>query len=66
MTGSVRGMGRNTAVLWTLVAFFAGTILFGALRRATADSSTGVVVLVQVGALALVIGVIVLVVRKLR
>jgi len=59
-------MPRNTAVLWTLVAFFAGTILFGALRRATEHSSAAVAVLVQVGALAVVIGVIVLVVRRLR
>ena len=59
-------MPRNTAVLWTIVAFFAGTLLFGSLRRATEDSSTAVAVLVQVAALALVIGVIVLVVRRLR
>ena len=59
-------MGRNTAVLWTLVAFFAGTILFGALRRATEGSSTVVVVLVQLGALAVVLAVIVLVLRRLR
>jgi membrane protein DedA with SNARE-associated domain len=59
-------MSRNTTLLWTLVAFFAGTLLFGFLRQATEDSSTAVVVLVQVGALAVVIGVILLVVRKLR
>jgi hypothetical protein len=59
-------MRRNTPVLWTLVAFFAGTILFGALRRATEHSSTAVTVLVQVGALAVVLGVILLVVRRLR
>jgi hypothetical protein len=57
---------RNTTLLWTLVAFFAGTLLFGFLRRATEHSSTAVAVLVQVAALALVIGVIVLVVRRLR
>jgi hypothetical protein len=56
----------NTTVLWALVAFFAGTLLFGALRRATEDSSTAVTLLVQVGALAVVIGVVVLVVRRLR
>ena len=65
--GSVRAvMRRNTTVLWTLVAFFAGTLVFGSLRRATEDSSTGVVVLVQLGALAVIIGVVVLVVRRLR
>ena len=59
-------MSRNTTLLWTLVAFFAGTLLFGFLRQATEDSSTAVGVLVQVGALAVVIGVILLVVRRLR
>jgi len=59
-------MGRNTTLLWTLVAFFAGTLLFGFLRRATEGSSAAVTVLVQVAALAVVIGVIVLVVRRLR
>jgi uncharacterized membrane protein YgdD (TMEM256/DUF423 family) len=57
---------RNATLLWTLVVFFAGTLLFGSLRRATEDASTGVAVLVQVGALALLIGVVVLVVRRLR
>jgi hypothetical protein len=59
-------MRRNTMLLWTFVAFFAGTLLFGSLRRATEDSSTAVTVLVQLAALAVVIGVIVLVVRRLR
>lgn len=53
-------------MLWTLVAFFAGTLLFGALRRVTENSSTVVAVVVQLGALAVVIGIIVLVVRRLR
>ena len=57
---------RNTTLLWTLVVFLGGSVLFGSLRRATEDSSTGVTVLVQVAALALVIGVIVLIARRLR
>ncbi len=57
---------RNTTLLWSFVAFFAGTLLFGGLRRATEDSSTAVTLLVQLGALAVVIGVVVLVVRRLR
>jgi hypothetical protein len=56
---------RNT-ILWTLVLFFGASILFGTLHRATEDSSTGVTVAVQVGALALVIAGIVLIVRLLR
>ena len=59
-------MLNNATLLWTLVAFFAGTLLFGSLRRATEDSSRAVAVLVQVGALALVVGVVVLVVRWRR
>lgn len=58
-------MDRNT-LLWTLVLFFGASILFGSLRKATEDSSTGVTVAVQVGALALVIAGIVIVVRALR
>jgi membrane protein DedA with SNARE-associated domain len=54
---------RNAMLLWTMVAFLGGWVLFGSLRRATEDSSTAVSVLVQVGALAVVIGVVVLVVR---
>ena len=56
----------NRMWAWTLVLFFGGTVLFGGLRRATEDSSTGVVVAVQLGALALVIAVLVVVVRRLR
>lgn len=59
-------MSGNTQLLWTLVAFFAGTLLFSSLRRLTEDSSTAVALLVQVGALAVVIGIVVLVVRRLR
>jgi hypothetical protein len=40
--------------------------LFGLLRRATEDASTGVTVAVQVGALVLLIAAIVLVVRRLQ
>ena len=53
-------------LMWTLVLFFGGTVLFGGLRNATEDSSTGVVVAVQVGALAVVIIGVVLVVRRIR
>jgi hypothetical protein len=56
---------RNT-VLWTLVLFFGASILFASLRRATEDSSTGVTVAVQLGALGLVVLGIVIVVRTLR
>jgi len=57
---------NQRAVLWVLVVFFGGSVLFGGLRRLTEDESTGVVVAVQLGALALVIAVVVVVVRRLR
>jgi membrane protein DedA with SNARE-associated domain len=59
-------MRSNATLLWTLVAFFAGTLLFGTLRRATEDSSTTVAVLVQLVALVLIVGFVVLVVRIRR
>jgi membrane protein DedA with SNARE-associated domain len=59
-------MRRDSPLLWTIVVFVAGSLLFGGLRRATEDSSTAVTVLVQVGALALVVGLLVIVTRRLR
>ena len=58
-------MNQN-AVLWVLVVFFGGSVVFGGLRRLTEDEPTGVVVAVQLGALALIVTVVVLVVRRLR
>ena len=59
-------MRRNSPLLWTVIVFLAGSVLFGTLRRATEDSSTAVTVLVQVGALVVVIAALVLVTRRLR
>jgi len=56
-------MDRDT-VLWVLVLFFGGTVLFGGLRRLTEDQSAGVTIAAQLGALALVIGVIVIFVKR--
>ena len=56
----------RTSLLWTLVLFFGASLLFSALRRATEDSATGVAIAVQVGALVLLIGGIVVVVRRLQ
>ena len=58
-------MDRNT-ILWTLVAFFGASLVFGLLRRLTEDSSAGVAVAVQLGALAAVIAAVVLIVRRFR
>jgi len=56
---------RN-AVLWTLVVFFGASIMFGALRNATEGESAGVQPLVQVGAALLLVGAIVVFVRRRR
>jgi len=56
---------RN-AVLWTLVVFFGASIMFGALRNATEGESAGVQLLVQVGAALLLVGAIVVFVRRRR
>jgi uncharacterized membrane protein YhaH (DUF805 family) len=58
-------LNQNT-LLWVLVVFFGGSVIFGALRRLTEDEPLGVVIAVQLGALALVIAAVVLVVRRLR
>ena len=58
-------MDRNT-VLWTIAVFFGASIMFTMLRRATEDSSTAVTLLVQLGAGLLLVGVIVLIVRRNR
>jgi len=57
-------MRGNSTFVWAIVLFLGGWLLFGALRDATEDSGTAVSLLVQVAALAVIIGVIVLVVRR--
>jgi hypothetical protein len=56
---------RDT-VLWTLVVFFGASILFAAVRDATKDEGAGVALLAQVGVGALVVGAIVVFVRRRR
>ena len=56
-------MDRDS-VLWVLVVFFGGSVLFGGLRRLTEDESTGVTIAVQVGALALVVAGLAIFVRR--
>jgi hypothetical protein len=57
---------NERTLLWVLVVFFGGSVLFAGLRRLTEDSPTGVVIAVQLGALAAVTAVIVIMVRRLR
>jgi MYXO-CTERM domain-containing protein len=56
---------RDT-VLWTLVVFFGASIMFAAIRNATEDESAGVQLLAQLGAALLVVGAIVVIVRRRR
>ena len=56
-------MDRNS-VLWTLVVFFGATIVFRAIRTATEDEPVGLTLLLAVAALAVMIGAIVLIVRR--
>src|SRR4051812_24588029 len=54
----------RTSLLWTIVLFFGASIMFALIRRATEDSSTAVTIGAQVAALALLIGAIVILVRR--
>jgi hypothetical protein len=56
---------RDT-VLWTLVVFFGASILFAAVRDATKDEGTGVALLAQVAVGALLVGAIVVYIRRRR
>lgn len=56
-------MDRNT-VLWVLVLFFGASVAFGGLRQLTEDEGTAVTLGVQLAALALIVGAILLVVRR--
>jgi hypothetical protein len=56
----------RTTVLWTIVAFFGASIAFAMLNRATEDSSRAVALGAQVALLAVIVGAIVLVIRRMR
>lgn len=53
-------------MLWTLVVFFGASILFAAVREATKDEGAGVALLAQLGVGALLVGAIVVFVRRRR
>ena len=61
----VRPVNRDT-VLWTLVLFFGASIMFGVIRNATEDESTGVSLGLQLFAGLLLIGAVILFVRRQR
>jgi LPXTG-motif cell wall-anchored protein len=56
---------RN-ALLWTLVVFFGASVMFGTIRNATDGESAGVQLLIQLGAGLLLVGAIVVFVRRRR
>lgn len=61
----VRPVNRDT-VLWTLVLFFGASLMFGVIRNATEDESTGVSLGLQLFAGLLLIGAVILLVRRRR
>ena len=58
-------MDRNT-LLWTIVVFFGASVLFGAIGNATEDESAALRIGLQAVAGALLIGLLVVVVRRTR
>ena len=56
---------RDT-VLWTLVLFFGASIMFAAIREATRDEGTGLSLALQLLAGLVLVGAIVLFVRRRR
>jgi hypothetical protein len=56
---------RDT-VLWTLVVFFGASILFAAIRNATEDEGVGVSLVIQLAAGLLLVGAIIVYVRRRR
>lgn len=53
-------------MLWTLVVFFGASVMFGVIRNATEGESPGVQLLIQIGAGLLLVGAIVVYVRRQR
>jgi hypothetical protein len=59
----VRPVNRDT-VLWTLVVFFGASIMFAAIRNATEDEGTGLSLGLQLVAGLLLIGAVILFMRR--
>ena len=56
----------RTAALWAMVLFLTASLVFIGGRRLSEDLGVGVTALVQLGTLGLIVGVVVLVVRRMR
>jgi hypothetical protein len=61
----LRPVNRTTA-LWTLVLFFGASIMFAAIRNATRGEGTGLSLAAQLAAGLVLIGAIVVFVRRRR
>jgi hypothetical protein len=61
----VPSVDRDT-VLWTIVVFFGASILFAAIRNATEGEGVGVSLLIQLAAGVLLVGAIVVFMRRRR
>jgi hypothetical protein len=59
----VPSVDRDT-VLWTIVVFFGASILFAAIRNATEGEGVGVSLLIQLAAGVLLVGAIVVFMRR--
>jgi hypothetical protein len=59
----VRAVERDT-VLWTIVLFFGASIMFAAIRSVTRDEGTGLSLGAQLAAGLLLVGAIVIFVRR--
>ena len=62
---SLAPVDRNT-LLWTVVVFLGASVMFGAIRNATEGESAGVSVGLQLLAGAVLVGAIVLYLRRRR
>ena len=54
---------NRQSLLWIVVVFFGASLIFGGLNNATEDASAGVRLGIQVAALAVIVGAVVLFVR---
>ena len=61
--GYGQAVDRRTA-LWTLVLFFGASVMFSTIKNVTEDQSAGVALGAQVAAGLLLVGVIILFVRR--
>ena len=56
----------RSAILWTVVVFLAASIMFATIRNATEDESVGVTLGLQALAGLVLVGAIVLILRRRR